>query len=182
RAAAALENEHIVPIYHVGEADGTPFLVMPLLRGKPLDEHLRQARGALPVWESLHIARQIAAGLTAAHALGLIHRDIKPSNVWLEPGPGGRPVKILDSGLVRAAGEAHLTQSGAVVGTPAYMAPEQARGEPVDARADLFSLGCVLYQMLTGRQPFSGPDVMAALTRLAVETPAEPHPLDPECP
>jgi WD40 repeat protein len=116
----------------------------------------------------------MAEGLAAAHAQGVIHRDLKPANVWLEPGDGR--AKLLDFGLARAVGDdARLTQSGTVVGTPSYLAPEQARGEPVDGRSDLFSLGCVLYRMATGRLPFEGPNTMAVLTALATVAPPEPR-------
>ena len=180
RSAAKLHHDHIIPIYYVGEADGTPFLAMPFLEGEPLDARIKrqlsvdptasnffaeksgEAR-SLPVPEAIRIAREVALGLSVAHKQGLIHRDIKPANIWLES-PTGR-VKILDFGLARSQGEeANLTASGAIMGTPAYMAPEQARGKAVDARADLFSLGCVLYEMLTGRRPFTGPDTMAILS------------------
>ncbi|HEY7308928.1 MAG TPA: protein kinase [Gemmataceae bacterium] len=175
RGTAAIEHDHIVPIFQVGEENGVPYLAMPFLRGEPLDERLKRAGGeALPLTEIVRIGREIAEGLAAAHEQGLIHRDIKPANVWLE-GERGR-VKVLDFGLARAAGaDAQLTQSGAIVGTPAYMAPEQARGEAVDARSDLFSLGCLLYQMSTGHKPFNGPDTMSILMSLALDQPAPPR-------
>ena len=159
RGAAKLHHDHIIPIYYVGESDGIPFLAMPFLEGEPLD--LRIKRGGdhspLPIPEAIRIAREVAQGLAVAHEHGVIHRDIKPGNIWLEA-PNGR-VKILDFGLARTEKEAaHLTASGAIMGTPAYMAPEQARGKHVDARADLFSLGCVLYEMVSGRRPFTGAD------------------------
>jgi hypothetical protein len=115
----------------------------------------------------------VAEGLAAAHARGLIHRDIKPGNIFLE-GPRGR-VKILDFGLARAAvDDAHITQSGVILGTPAFMAPEQARGEPVDARCDLFSLGCVLYRMCTGAAPFHAADPISTLVAVSVDNPRPP--------
>src|SRR5262249_8373354 len=162
-AAAAVEHDHIVRIYQVGEDRGVPFLAMEFLRGEPLDARLKRA-GKLPIPEVLRIGREMAEGLAAAHAAGLIHRDVKPGNTWLEgePGKGGLGgergrVKLLDFGLARSTAEAStLTQSGAIVGTPAYMAPEQAQGRKVDARCDLFSLGCVLYQLATGEMPFKG--------------------------
>jgi WD40 repeat protein/predicted Ser/Thr protein kinase len=182
RGTAAIEHDHIIPIFQVGEENGVPFLAMPLLRGEPLDERLKRAGGKpLPVREIVRIGREIAEGLAAAHEQGLIHRDIKPANVWLE-GERGR-VKVLDFGLARAAGEnTNLTQSGAIVGTPAYMAPEQARGEAIDPRCDLFSLGCLLYQMCTGQRPFNGPDTMSILMSLALDQPASPRQHNAELP
>src|ERR1022692_532794 len=139
RAAAALKHDHIVSIYQVGEDRGAPFLAMEFLEGEPLDDRLKR-QGRVPVPEILRIGREIAEGLEAAHEKGLIHRDIKPANLWLEGKK--RHVKILDFGLARAMGDTtHLTQSGAIIGTPAYMAPEQAEGQVVDYRCDLFSLG-----------------------------------------
>jgi formylglycine-generating enzyme required for sulfatase activity len=180
KAAAAIEHDHIIHINKVGEERGVPFLAMPLLKGEPLDERLKR-EGKLPVTEVLRIGREVAEGLAAAHEHGLIHRDIKPGNIWLE---GSRArVKILDFGLARAAADtAHLTQSGAIVGTPAYMAPEQSRGGAVDHRADLFSLGCVLYRMATGEQPFKGTDTISILAALALDTPTPPGELDPNIP
>ncbi len=166
QAAASLTHDHVITIYQVGEAGGIPFLAMPLLKGEPLEERLRRA-GALPLPEVLRVGRETAEGLAAAHARGLIHRDIKPANLWLEAGTGR--VKILDFGLARAAAEdAHLTQPGLVLGTPHYMAPEQAAGETVDHRADLFSLGCVLYRMSAGELPFQGANTIAVLRAVAI--------------
>jgi formylglycine-generating enzyme required for sulfatase activity len=173
KAAAALEHDHIVPIFHVGEDRGAPFIVMPFLKGEPLDRRL-QREGKLPVPEILRIGREVARGLAAAHAVGLIHRDIKPANIWLEA-PEAR-VKILDFGLARASqGEQHLTQSGAILGTPSYMAPEQAQTQDTDSRADLFSLGVVLYRLCTGVLPFRGHDTMSTLLALATHSPAPPR-------
>ncbi len=172
RTTAAIENDYIVPIYQVGEERGIAYLVMRLLQGETLEARMRRER-PLSLAEALRIAREIAEGLAAAHERGLIHRDIKPANVWLEA-PRGR-VKILDFGLARPATEdSGLTQTGAVLGTPAYMSPEQARGRPVDHRGDLFSLGCVLYQMTTGHLPFQGTDTLSRLLSLAAD---EPRPI-----
>jgi formylglycine-generating enzyme required for sulfatase activity/serine/threonine protein kinase len=180
KTAAALEHDHIVAIHHVGEDRGAPFIVMPFLKGEPLDQRL-QREGKLPMAEVVRIGRETAEGLAAAHEHGLIHRDIKPANLWLEE-PKGR-VKILDFGLARAAAdEAHLTQTGAVVGTPAYMAPEQAAGAQVDARCDLFSLGCVLYRLSTGVLPFKGKDSVSTLVAVATEKPRPPAAVNPEVP
>ena len=178
RAAAALDHERVAAIHQVGEDRGVPFLAMQLLQGESLEGRLQRG-GRLPVAEAVRIAREVAEGLAAAHQCGLVHRDVKPANVWLEEERGR--VKLLDFGLARPADDtAHLTQEGAVVGTPAYMAPEQARGQEVDSRADLFGLGCVLYHMLTGRLPFQGRDTMATLAAVLTEEPPAPHRLRPE--
>jgi WD40 repeat protein len=180
RLAAAIEHDHIVPVYQIGEDRGVIFLAMPLLRGETLGERLRREK-ALPLPEVLRIGGEIAAGLAAAHERGLIHRDIKPANIWLEAGSGR--VKVLDFGLARresaqAVGRGEdtipLTQEGAILGTPGFMAPEQARGEKVDHRCDLFSLGCVLYALCSGELPFKGADAISVLLAVTME---EPRPL-----
>jgi serine/threonine protein kinase len=131
--------------------------------------------------EVLRVGREIAEGLAAAHARGLVHRDIKPANVWLEEGRGR--VRILDFGLARGnEPDAQFTQAGAVIGTPAYMAPEQATGAAVDARCDLFSLGAVMYRAATGKSPFGDRDTLAILSALATRTPEPPHRMVPSLP
>ncbi len=173
QATAQLKHDHVVTIYQVGEERGAPFLAMEFLQGEALDERLKHD-GQLPILEALRIARETAEGLAAAHEVGLIHRDIKPGNLWLEA-PRGR-VKILDFGLARGGTEdVQITQSGAIVGTPAYMAPEQAQAEEVDGRADLFSLGCVLYRMVTGELPFAGKDTVSTLLAIARDDPLPPR-------
>jgi hypothetical protein len=180
RAAATVTHDHVVTVYEAGELRGAPYIAMQLLRGCPLDEYLRR-KGGLTVPQILRVAREAAAGLAAAHAAGLVHRDVKPANLWLEA-PHGR-VKVLDFGLARPVdADVELTKSGAVIGTPAYMSLEQARGEKVDARADLFSLGAVLYRLCTGRLPFDGPTVMAVLTALGTEDPPPVRELNPAVP
>jgi serine/threonine protein kinase/regulation of enolase protein 1 (concanavalin A-like superfamily) len=186
QSAAAIEHDHIVAIHQVGEERGLPYLVMPLLKGEPLDARLKRTP-ALPIEEVMQIGWEMASGLAAAHAVGLIHRDIKPANTWLEAGAGSAPhsyrVKILDFGLARAAsGNTELTQQGAIVGTPAYMAPEQAAGQPLDGRCDLFSLGCVLYRASTGRSAFAGSNTMAVLVSVTMDNPPPPQELRPELP
>lgn len=191
--AAALQHDHIVTIYQVDEERDVPFMAMQFLEGESLDERLRR-EGKLPPDEIIRIARETAEGLDAAHVRGLIHRDIKPANIWLETLPGapalgrgkiGGRVKILDFGLARAVADQtqHLTQTGTVVGTPDYMAPEQARsGQTLDGRCDLFSLGSVMYRMSTGHKPFQGDDVMGTLLALAMEDPSPPRYYNPEIP
>jgi len=189
RAAAAIEHDHIIPIYQVDEHDGVPYIAMPFLKGASLEDWFRgkqkdQPGSPLTVPQILKLGREIARGLAAAHDRGMIHRDIKPANVWLDSTTGGR-VKILDFGLARlseGAGEQHLTQTGAIMGTPAYMAPEQARGEKVDARADLFSLGVILYRLCTGELPFKGKDTMSTLMALALHEPPPPAQLNASLP
>jgi serine/threonine protein kinase len=202
QAAAAIEHDRIVAVYDVGEDNGVPYLVMPFLKGESLETRLRRAGGPLPIPEVLYIGRQIAEGLQAIDQLGRIHRDIKPGNIWLEgtvgePGasatgvfrgePGssvpGVRVKILDFGLARAvSGDIQLTQEGLIVGSPAYMAPEQANRQPIDARADLFSLGCVLYLMATATLPFEGDDPLSTLLAITNAEPEPPEKRNPEVP
>jgi urea transport system substrate-binding protein len=184
KAAAAVTSDYTVPIYAVGEHAGLPFLEMPLLVGESLQQRLSRVR-VLPVDEGLEVARQTALGLADAHAVGLIHRDIKPANLWIEPDPGGgiRRVRLLDFGLARQSQTAgHLTLRGAVIGTPHYMSPEQAQGDPLDHRSDLFALGVTLYALLTGALPFSGSSVTATLVALATRPHAPADHLNPEIP
>jgi serine/threonine protein kinase len=169
RAMAQVEHENVCTIYQVNEVDGRPFMAMPLLVGETLETRLEREH-RLPVAEAVRVGREIAAGLTAAHAKGLVHRDIKPANVWLERGFGR--VKLLDFGLALARDNTNLTHSGFVIGTPAFMSPEQARGEPLDGRSDLFSLGIILYLMTTGERPFDGATAMTVMRNLELHYPA----------
>jgi serine/threonine protein kinase len=149
RLAAQLSHPNIVQVFDVGEEEGTPFIVMECVEGSTLADELR-TRGPLEPDEVVDLALQICGGLEHAHAAGLVHRDIKPQNLLLRP---DGTVKIADFGIARAAETTKLTQMGSVLGTAAYLAPEQALGEEVTASADLYSLGCVLYELLTGRTP-----------------------------
>jgi urea transport system substrate-binding protein len=190
RIAAAVKDEHIVTIYQVGEVNELPFLEMELLTGESLEARLKRDN-RLTLAEVVRFGREMAEGVAVAHDQGLIHRDIKPANIWLATRPSARDtqrvrfdrVKILDFGLARPeATDTHLTATGQILGTPHYMAPEQARGDPVDQRADLFSLGCVLYEMVSGAKAFSGNSVMAVLTALATVTPPPLAEARPELP
>ncbi len=176
-ATAAIEHDHIVTIYQVGEDRGVPFIAMRYLRGESLQTRLdREQR--LDQRDVVRLGRQIALGLAAAHERGLIHRDIKPDNIWLDSSQSR--VKIVDFGLVRSArDDSGLTQSGMVLGTPKYMAPEQANGETVDHRCDLFSLGSVLYHLASGKAPFAGGNLTATLIAVAQ---ASPTPIETLCP
>ncbi len=164
QAAAAVCHDHVVAVHGVHEVEGLPYLVMQYVAGETLQERLDRT-GPLGVEEAVRIGMQAASGLAAAHAQGLIHRDIKPANLLLENGVAR--VKITDFGLARMVDDARLTQAGVVAGTPEYMAPEQARGEAVDHRADLFSLGGVLYACCTGEPPFRGGSAVAVLRQVS---------------
>jgi serine/threonine protein kinase len=179
RAAAAIRHENVVQVYSVDEQP-LPYLVMEYIDGQTLQQKMDGA-GPLETLEVLHISRQIASGLAAAHAMGLIHRDIKPANILLEQG-AEQKVKITDFGLARAADDASMTRTGNVCGTPMYMAPEQAQGHTLDHRADLFSFGSVLYQMACGRPPFRAPTTVAVLRRVSDDTPRPLQEVLPEIP
>ncbi|QJW94816.1 hypothetical protein FTUN_2340 [Frigoriglobus tundricola] len=178
--AAAVAHENVVPIWHFGTESGAPYIVMPLLKGESLDTHLKRA-GALAAAEVVRIGREIAAGLGAAHAGGLVHRDMKPANVWLDEGTG-RAI-VLDFGLARLRdGTDALTESGALQGTPAFMAPEVLDGHPADARSDLFALGAILYQCATGRRAFPGATITAILKAVGTLDPDPPTAVNPLVP
>jgi serine/threonine protein kinase len=155
RATAAFDHDNILTIHQVGEDHGVPWLAMKLLRGPSLKDRLGSGNDTLPTDQVLRIGAEVADALAVAHAGGLVHRDIKPSNILLEEGT--ERVKLIDFGLALVNDdEGQLTRTGCVVGTPAYMAPEQADGLSVDHRSDLYALGCVLYRCCTGRLPFEG--------------------------
>ncbi len=179
RAAATVMHEHVVAIHAVDTSGPLPYLVMHYVAGKSLQERLDQS-GPLEVEDILRIGMQTAAGLAAAHAHGLIHRDVKPANILLEDSV--ERVKLTDFGLARAVDDASVTNSGVVAGTPQYMAPEQARGEALDHRADLFSLGSVLYALCTGRPPFRADNAMAVLKRVSEDTPRPIQEINPRIP
>ncbi len=167
QAAAAVSHPHIVTIHAVDE-DKLPYLVMEYVVGQSLQEKLDKV-GSLKVTEILRIGSQIAEGLAAAHKQGLIHRDIKPANILLENGV--ERVKITDFGLARAVDDVTITRTGEVSGTPQYMSPEQATGDRIDQRSDLFSLGAVMYAMCTGRSPFRASNLAAVVRRVCDDTP-----------
>jgi serine/threonine protein kinase len=178
RSSAAVRHENIVQVYAV-EEEPIPYLVMEYIPGETLGQRLNRL-GPLDAVQAVHLGRQIAEGLAAAHAQGFIHRDVKPGNILLE-GKQLR-VKITDFGLARAVDDASLSQSGTVAGTPMYMAPEQAQGLALDQRADLFSLGSVLYQTVCGRPPFRANSTPAVLKRVVEDTPRPIQEVVPEVP
>jgi serine/threonine-protein kinase len=164
-------HPNVIVIHGVSNDGALPFLVMPYLRGESLQRRLDR-QGPLPTEEIVRIAQQVASGLAAAHGQGLVHRDIKPANILLEDGV--ERVTLTDFGLARAVDDASMTRSGIIAGTPQYMSPEQARGDNVDARSDLFSLGSVMYAMCTGRPPFRAESSYGILRRI---TDTEPRPI-----
>jgi serine/threonine protein kinase len=181
RAAASLKSDHIITVYQVGQAQGVPYLAMEFLEGRSLLEWFRQQTAAVPLPAALRVARDTLRGLALAHDKGFIHRDIKPANLWVEKGTSR--IKILDFGLTRSVdGDEQLTQDGVVLGTPAYMAPEQAAGEVVDPRADLFSVGVVIYMLLTGKNPFLRNSTMATLGAVTYEVQAPLFTIRPDVP
>jgi serine/threonine protein kinase/Tfp pilus assembly protein PilF len=193
RSASALNHPNICTIYDVGEQEGKPYLVMELLHGQTLKEALKA--GPLPLGQVLEFAIQITSGLEEAHETGIIHRDIKPANIFIvRKQQSSQQAKILDFGLAKQAGsssladatsdsigaaENSLTTPGSTVGTVAYMSPEQARGEPLDARSDLFSLGSVIYEMATGKLPFAGSSTADVFVSLLSREPEPPRKLNP---
>ena len=179
RAAAAVTHDNVINIYAVEDAGPAPYMVMQFINGPTLQQKL-DSTGQLSLKEILRIGLQIAEGLAAAHRHGLIHRDVKPANILLENGV--ERVKLTDFGLARAGDDASLSQTGVVAGTPMYMSPEQAEGEPVDCRSDLFSLGSVLYAMCTGRPPFRAPTAVAVLKRVCEATPRPIREINPDLP
>ena len=194
RAASQLNDPHIVTIFEVDDSPGREFIAMEYVDGEPLSSRLR--RGPLPIAEVLRIAVEAAEGLAAAHAAGIVHRDLKPSNVMLSA--SGR-VKLLDFGLAKVAAGAAAsgrdstdslptldavprTRTGAILGTPAYMSPEQAEGRKLDARSDVFSFGVMLYELLTGRRPFRGATDIALLASILRDEPEPAAKLRPDTP
>lgn len=167
RAAAALDHPHIVGVHGAGEADGVAWIAMPWVDGEDLREHLRD-NGPLTPADAARIVGQIADALDTAHRAGILHRDVKPANIMLRQLAGGLHAYLTDFGVVRALADAgtvsaDLTATGHVVGTPGFVAPEQVHGRPLDGRADLYALGCVLYETLTGEPPLRRESAMATL-------------------
>ena len=179
RAVAAVTNEHVVPVFAVDECRGLPFIVMQYIGGGSLDRRIDQ-QGPLSAVEVVRVGMQVATGLAAAHAQGIVHRDVKPANVMMEAGVDR--AMVTDFGMARVTDEASMTRSGVISGTPQFMSPEQAKGESIDPRSDLFSLGSLLYTASTGRPPFRADTVYGVIQRVCE---AEPRPIrefSPEVP
>jgi tetratricopeptide (TPR) repeat protein len=190
RAAAAVRDPHVVGVFDV-EEEPLPYLVMEYVRGRSLQERLDEG-GPLEVPEIVRIGAEVARGLAAAHRRGEVHRDVKPANILLESPPppipfphevrGEERAKLTDFGLAKAIDDASLTQSGTIIGTPLYMSPEQARGEALDSRSDLFSLGSVLYTLCTGQPPFRATRSLGVLKRVCEDTPPPIPEINPRIP
>jgi predicted Ser/Thr protein kinase len=172
RAAGVLNHPNIVTIYDAGEHDGIFYIAMEFIEGTTLHELLAEQR-VLPTEEVIGLTRQICRGLDYAHSTGIIHRDVKPANIMIT---ANGTVKIMDFGIAKSGGQ--VTNTGQVLGTPNYMAPEQVKGRPLDGRSDLFSLGVILYEMLTGEKPFVGQNVTTIIYKIVNETPITPRDLD----
>lgn len=179
RAIAAVSHDHVVAIHAVDEYCGLPYIVMQLVAGKSLQQRLDQ-QGPLETKEVVRIARQIADALDCAHDQGIVHRDVKPANVLLENGV--ERVRVGDFGLAQVVDDVSLTRSGVIAGTPQYMSPEQTRGEPLDGRSDLFSLGSVMYAMCVGHPPFRAETSLGILHRIATSPLRPVRQLNPDVP
>src|SRR3954470_16877201 len=179
QAAASLSHPNIVSVYDWGEEEGTYFIVMEYVDGRTLSAMLREEGPLLPD-RAAGIGAEVAAALAFAHRNGVIHRDVKPGNVIITT---DGLVKVTDFGIARAANaEENLTQTGAVMGTATYFSPEQAQGTAVDARSDIYSLGVVLYELVTGRPPFKGDNAVAIAYKHVRETPPAPREKNPAVP
>jgi serine/threonine protein kinase len=179
RAAGRLSHHNIVTIYDVGKSGDVAYIAMEFLEGRELRDILNDTRGALPVDQAIDIVAQVAQGLAYAHEHGIVHRDVKPSNIMVVH---DGHVKITDFGIARMASAAVRTQTGMVLGSPKYMSPEQVVGKVTDQRSDIFSLGVMLYEMLTGRAPFAGENINAIMYQTLNAVPPQPSSLNPAVP
>ena len=183
-AASGIAHPNVVDVYDVHHTeDGRPYLVGEFLEGEEFGDFLERL-GKIPAGLAVHIARQICQALGAAHARGVVHRDMKPENIFLTGSLAHPTVKVIDFGISKVgdAGGTALTRTGMIMGTPSYMAPEQARGEKVDHRADVYAVGGILYRSVTGQKPFDSDDPSATLTRVLTEEPDRPRSIDPTIP
>jgi predicted Ser/Thr protein kinase len=178
QAAAGINHPNVVSVFDTGSEDGLHYIVMEYVDGETLDDVLAREK-VLPPERVVAIAEPVARALDAAHQKGMVHRDVKPGNIMLDR---SGTVKVVDFGIARAAADDTLTQTGIVLGTAAYLSPEQAQGVPVDPRSDVYSLGCVLYEMLTGRKPFTGDSALAIAYKHVREDPAPPSQVNPDIP
>jgi eukaryotic-like serine/threonine-protein kinase len=178
QSAAGINHPNVVSVYDTGSEDGLHYIVMEYVDGDTLADLLRR-EGPLKPGRAVAIGEPVARALEAAHEKGMVHRDVKPGNIMVDR---SGTVKVVDFGIARAAADDTLTQTGTVLGTAAYLSPEQAQGETVDARSDVYSLGCVLYEMLTGRPPFTAESTLAVAYKHVREDPVPPSQLNPDVP
>src|SRR5918996_479892 len=178
QAAAGLNHPSVVAVFDTGSGGNAHYIVMEYVEGETLDDLLKR-EGKLPPDRARDIAAEVARALGVAHASGLVHRDVKPGNVMLTA--DGR-VKVMDFGIARAAADDKLTQTGTVLGTAAYISPEQAQGRQVDPRSDVYSVGCVLYELVTGRRPFTADSAVAVANMHVHEEPTPPSEIEPGIP
>jgi eukaryotic-like serine/threonine-protein kinase len=178
QSAAGINHPNVVSVYDTGSEDGLHYIVMEYVDGDTLADLLRR-EGPLTPGRAVAIGEPVARALEAAHEKGMVHRDVKPGNIMVDR---SGTVKVVDFGIARAAADDTLTQTGTVLGTAAYLSPEQAQGETVDARSDVYSLGCVLYEMLTGRPPFTAESTLAVAYKHVREDPVPPSQLNPDVP
>src|ERR1700736_431218 len=176
--ARQITHRNVIRIFDLGIADGVKFITMDFVEGRDLSKILSE-RGKFPVAEACEIVRQICSGLEAAHNEGVVHRDLKPQNIMLDA--QGR-VFLMDFGLARAMELVGMTRTGALIGTPTYMSPEQARGEKADVRTDIFAFGVIFYELLTGKRPYKDEPMMATLVRRTKELATPPCQVDPSVP
>ncbi|MBF8285691.1 MAG: Stk1, partial [Anaerolineales bacterium] len=172
QAAAKLNHPNIVNVYDAGETEGRPFIVMELVEGEPLRQHQPQTLA-----DALTLAWQICAALEHAHANGIIHRDLKPENIVLTK---TQTVKLMDFGLAHMSEGPRLTEEGAIVGTMSYLAPELIQGQPATVQSDLYALGVMLYELTTGRPPFTGDNLAVLLSQHVYAEPASPRTHNPD--
>src|SRR5438445_6238107 len=178
QSAAALNHPNVVSVFDTGSDDGTHFIVMEYVQGKTLSQVLRDGSALMPE-RAVEITEGVAEALAFAHQAGIVHRDVKPGNIMLTP---AGDVKVMDFGIARATTSESLTQTATVLGTATYFSPEQAQGESVDARSDIYSLGCVLYEMLTAHPPFAGDTPVAVAYKHVKEEAAAPGRLNADVP
>lgn len=182
-ASSAIAHPNVIDVFDVGTTnDGQPYLVGEFLEGEELAVVLKRA-GKFDAATAVHIARQVCRALAAAHAHGVIHRDMKPENVFVHQKDGTLTAKVIDFGISKtSSNQTHVTRTGVIMGTPSYMAPEQARGEKTDARTDVYAVGALLYHLLTGRKPFESEDAAVILTAVLTEQPLRPRAIDSAIP
>jgi serine/threonine protein kinase len=182
-SASAINHPHVIDVFDVHKtADGRPYLVGEFLEGQELGEHIEKV-GRLDVSTAVTITRQICRALNAAHARGIVHRDVKPENVFITSRDGMPHIKVIDFGISRAQkNDTNLTRTGLIIGTPSYMAPEQARGERVDHRVDVYATGALLYTALTGLRPFESDDPRTIIGMVLTAEPTRPRAIDPQIP